>query len=132
MEYTSRQQGMGTPNTSQTAAWKKYQEQARDFFAALGFESREEEIVKGARGDHQIDVHVTFSRFGIQHGWLVECKYWQTRVPKEKVLAFQAIVKDVGADKGFLLSETGFQAGAVRAAASTNIILTDLETLRAD
>src|ERR1035441_2929472 len=103
-------------------AWKRYQEEACAFFLALGLDAQANVDIQGVRAVHAIDVYVTYMRFGIQHRWLVECKFWQTAVPKEKVLAFQSILLDIGADKGFLLSESGFQAGAVRAAAFTNIL----------
>jgi hypothetical protein len=37
------------------------------------------------------------------------------------VLALRQIVTDVGADRGILLSEKGFQSGAVEAATLTNV-----------
>jgi hypothetical protein len=40
-----------------------------------------------------------------------------------------AILQDVGADRGFLLSETGFQSGALRLSENSNITLTSLEDL---
>lgn len=83
----------------------------------------------GARATHKIDVWVCFSRFGLEARWVIECKYWKSPVPKEKVLALKAIVEDVGADRGILISAAGFQSGAVRAADHTNITLTDLEDL---
>ena len=87
----------------------------------------------GARGgEHEIDVLVTFTAYGVDHVWLVECKLWKTRVPQEKVLAFRSIVDEVGADRGFLLSESDFQPGAVTQARLTNITLTKLENLRAN
>lgn len=51
-------------------------------------------------------------------------------MPKEKVLALQAIASDVGSDRAFLLSESGFQAGAIRCTQFTNITLTSLNDLR--
>ena len=64
----------------------------------------------------KIHVFVTFARFGIPHLRILECKHWKTCIPKEKVMVLQAIVQDIGADKGFLLSEIGFQSGAIAAA----------------
>ena len=110
--------------------WKEYQEQAAEFFRSLGLNAETDVCVSGARAKHDVDVMVSFDRFGIAGRWIVECKLWSSRVPKEKVLALQAIVQDVGADKGILLSETGFQAGAVASAQSTNIMLADLATLQ--
>lgn len=40
------------------------------------------------------------------------------------------IAADIGADRGFLLSESGFQSGAVLAAQNTNVTLTSLPDLR--
>jgi hypothetical protein len=125
-------QSMVRPIMSQTPHWKDYQMRAADFFRSLGFDAVTDSEVIGVRANHLVDVSVTFTRFGIRQFWVVECKFWQTAIPKEKVLTLQSIIQDVGADKGFLLSESGFQAGAVRAAESTNILLTSLETLRAD
>jgi hypothetical protein len=42
------------------------------------------------------------------------------------VLTFKGIIEDTGADRGLLFSESGFQAGAIQAAQSTNITLTSL------
>ena len=46
-------------------------------------------------------------------------------------MALTSIVQDIGADRGFLLSEVGFQSGAILAARSSNITLTSLEDLSA-
>jgi len=61
--------------------------------------------------------------------WVIECKFWNTAIPKEKVLALAQIASDVGADRAFLLSESGFQAGAIRVSQNTNITLTSLQEL---
>ena len=110
--------------------WKAYQEEVAEFFRALGCDAQVEAIVTGARGVHEIDVWVQFKKFGLQVKWAVECKAWNTNVPKEKVLALQTMVNDIGADRGFLISTTGFQSGAIRASERTNITLTNLEDLR--
>ncbi len=46
------------------------------------------------------------------------------------MLALREIVHDLGADRGILLSESGFQAGATEAAKLTNVQLTSLAELR--
>jgi hypothetical protein len=110
--------------------WQKYQEDAATFFRSLGLSAMIEARVRGARGEHKIDVHAKGSLHGIAFNWIVECKAWQKNIPKEKVLALAEIVEDVGADRGFLLSEIGFQSGAVLQAARRNITLTSLQDLR--
>ena len=109
--------------------WKIYQEKTAELFRSLACESDSEVIVRGARGEHKVDIWVRFSRFGLQIKWVVECKFWKTAVTKEKVLALRSIVEDVGADRGVLMSETGFQSGAIRVAEFTNITLTSFDEL---
>ncbi len=61
---------------------------------------------------------------------MVECKLWNSRVSKLHVLALCEIVSDIGADRGILLAEKGFQSGASEAAALTNVHLTSLANAR--
>jgi len=110
-------------------AWRDYQESTAAYFRRLGLLAEVEHQVAGARGIHRVDVYVEGTIHGIQFKWVIECKAWKTSVPKEKVMALAAIVQDLGVDRGFLLSEVGFQSGALRAAHKTNITLTSLEDL---
>jgi hypothetical protein len=107
--------------------WRIYQEETAKVFRSLGCKALVEEKLEGARGEHDIDVLVTFKKFGVPSKWVVECKYWDSAVTKEKVLALQAIVDDVGADRGILVSKTGFQSGAIKQALKSNITLTSLD-----
>ena len=109
--------------------WRDYQEQAAEFFRSLGFVATVGAKIQGVRATHEVDVWVAYERYGLHHKWVVECKRWKSNIPKEKVLALQTLVQDVGADRGFLLSEVGFQPGAVRAARDTNVTLTSLGDL---
>lgn len=108
--------------------WKEYQEETAAFFRRQGCSADVELKVKGVRAEHAVDVYVSFSRHGIKCIWIVECKLWRGRVPKEKVLALKSIVDDIGADRGIIISEEGFQSGAYDVARNTNITLvTSLE-----
>jgi hypothetical protein len=109
--------------------WREYQEQAASFFRQLGLKANIEHPLKGARGVHKIDVFVSGELYGIEFSWVVECKAWKQNIPKEKVLALQSIVQDVGADRGYLLSEKGFQSGAIQVSRNSNIILTSIDHL---
>ena len=113
-----------------TTDWKEYQEEAALFFRSLGCEATVDAFVRGARASHKVDVWVCFDRFGLKITWVVECKFWKRAIGKEKVMALKAIVDDIGADRGVILSERGFQSGATRAAMKTNLILTSLVDLR--
>lgn len=111
-------------------SWKEYQNLTTDFFESLGMRSEADMQLTGARGVHDIDVLVKFVLFGVEIIWIVECKLWKRSIPKEKVLTLQQIAQDVGADRAFLLSESGFQAGAVRVANNSNVTLTSLGDLK--
>jgi hypothetical protein len=110
--------------------WKDYEEQTAELFRKLDCDVEIGAAVRGARGKHKVDVWVRFNRFGIEAKWVIDCKFWRKPVTKEKVLALISVVNDVGADRGILVSQKGFQAGAVRAAEHTNITLTSLEELK--
>ncbi|MBU1216067.1 restriction endonuclease [bacterium] len=111
-------------------AWQKYQEDAAEYFRSIGLNASTDVTFKGVRTHHDIDVLVVSHYVGFDITWVVECKYWKHPVNKLHVLGLREIVADVGADRGILLSESGFQSGAIEAANLTNIQLTSLEDLR--
>lgn len=110
--------------------WQQFQDHTAEFFRSLGCHAQVEAKVTGARAEHKIDVWVRFNKFGLETKWVIECKDWNSTVPKEKVLALRSVVEDVGADRGILISAAGFQPGAVRVAEKTNITLTEFDGLR--
>jgi hypothetical protein len=110
--------------------WKKFQATTADLFKSLGCSAEVDEIIEGARAKHKIDVWVTFIKFGFEIKWVIECKFWNRNVTKEKVLALKSILDDVGADRGVLISKIGFQSGAINASRNTNITLTNFEEFK--
>ena len=110
--------------------WNDYQEEAAEFFRALGLEASTNVTVEGVRTKHDIDVLVRSRHVGFEVTWIVECKHWSSRVSKLHVLALREIVADIGADRGILLAEGGFQSGAAEAAALTNVHLISLSDAR--
>ncbi|MFF7146351.1 restriction endonuclease [Streptomyces nodosus] len=111
---------------NQGKEWEEYQIKVSDILSEFGFATKVEEVIEGARGRHEIDVTARIRYAGIDQLWIVECKKWKRPVPKERVLAFSSIVDDVGADRGLIFAEGGFQAGAVRASRNSSITLTNL------
>ena len=108
--------------------WRDYQEAAAAVFRDLRCNADVEKTVKGARGEHKIDVYVTFTKFAHECCWIVECKLWSKPVPREVVHTLCSKVQDIGADREVIFSESGFQEGARAAAQNTNILLqTSLE-----
>lgn len=110
--------------------WREYQEKAAQLFRELGFSAEIEAAVQGARATNKVDVLATYDHAGVKMTWAVECKYWNTRVPKEKVWAFRSVLHDIGADRGVLLAEKGYQKGALDAAQYSAMTLTLLDGLR--
>lgn len=107
--------------------WHKYQEEAAQLFRSMGLEAETNVAMHGARTKHDIDVVVRSRHAGFDITWLVECKYWKVPVNKLHVLGLRTIVHDLGADRGILLCEVGFQSGALEAANLTNVQLTTLK-----
>jgi hypothetical protein len=118
-----------THKVSMATNWKDYQEEAASFFRALGLIAETDVTLKGVRTKHDVDVVVRSQHAGFQITWIVECKHWKKRITKLHVLGLRQIVSDIGADRGIILGESGFQIGALEAANLTNIQLTSLAEL---
>lgn len=103
--------------------WFEFQEQIKNHFLSLGAEARTNARIQGIRTSHDIDVYVQTRYLGENLVWLIEAKFWKAKVKKNQVLALRAIVEDIGADRGFIVSKAGFQKGAIEAANKTNIKL---------
>lgn len=110
--------------------WRRYQQQTASLFQSLGYDAKIEAKLDGARARHIVDVLVRLTVGGVEVHRIVECKHWRKRVSKLHTVALAEIAKDVGADRAFLLSEVGFQSGAISAARYTNITLTSSEELK--
>lgn len=110
--------------------WREYQNQTAELFRSIGCSADIERSVPGVRGQHVVDVWVTRNIYGLEHRWAIETKHWRKRVSKLHVVALKGIVDDVGADRGVLLSSSGFQAGAISMAERSNTTLSSLDDLR--
>ncbi|MFB7143133.1 restriction endonuclease [Agrobacterium deltaense] len=111
-------------------AWKDYQEEAAAFFRSIGLTAETDQRIAGVRTRHDIDVLVRSHHYGFEITWIVECKQWKSPVSKLHVLGLREIVSDIGADRGILLSEAGFQRGAKEAAGLTNVQVTSLAEMQ--
>jgi len=118
------------------AAWSEYQEEVASFFREIGFDADTNVRLNGVRTAHEVDVLLKAGLAGIDVRWIVECKCWNSPIPKEKVLTLRSIVDDTGVDRGVLMAESGYQSGALEAARLANVMLTSLgdlkETLRVE
>lgn len=88
-------------------------------------------IVSGAGGEYAIDILLEFSLLsGARVIILVECKHQQRRVERDEVLVLEGKLRDVGAHKGMLFCNNGFQSGAVQYAAAHGIATISLQNGR--
>lgn len=80
-------------------------------------------VVSADDGDYQIDIYATFVAMGVQFKVLAECKRYSTPVKRDYVMLLADKVRSIGAQKGILISTSGFQSGAVDYARKHGIAL---------
>jgi Restriction endonuclease len=81
-------------------------------------------ILQGRSGaTRQIDVMVRHRQGLYEHLIIIECKYLKRSVTRAMVDALAHAVQDLGASRGAIFSQQGFQKGAVRQAKHSNIDL---------
>lgn len=110
--------------------WYEFQEQICTHFKSLGFDAETNKTIEGVRTNHDIDIYVKTKFFGQNVIWIVEAKKWESKVNKLQVLGLRTIINDIGADRGFIISENGFQKGAIEAIKNTNITLNTFEEFK--
>lgn len=80
-------------------------------------------IIETQDGDYQIDGVIRFDVMGVRYTTLVECKRYKSAIPREKVQILYYKVRTIGAQKGILISTSGFQIGAIKYASEHGIAL---------
>ncbi len=97
-----------------TEEWRVFQERVADRFRRIPIcRVTVGEKLKGAIANHEVDVvaRIGSPDHNIVITVLIECKFWKNRVPQGELIKLKAIVDDVGADRGYLVSEVGHQKG---------------------
>lgn len=113
--------------------WEQYQYRAAGLLRELSFSTEVNASLTEPNGAvHAIDVAARRTVAGVDLLWIVECKYWNRPVDMGAVRDLRTLVLDLGADRGLLMSESGFQSGAILTARQKNITLTGLDDLRAN
>ncbi|MEL5435517.1 restriction endonuclease [Serratia sp. IR-2025] len=110
--------------------WFKFQEKICEHFISLGAKAETNVTVNGPTTSHDIDILVTSKYLGTEFTWIIEAKHWKSRIPIEKVNALTTVVKNIGADRGFIISKAGFQKGAIDASKFNNISLMTFDELK--
>ncbi|WOB74641.1 restriction endonuclease [Achromobacter xylosoxidans] len=111
--------------------WKELQNLVGQLFEEMGCEVQIGQKVKLLRGKKEIDVRVVDNVMVPPSHYLCECKHWGTRVKLETIHAFRTVMDEQGANRGFIISRSGFQSGAHTAVKNTNTSLFTFEELQA-
>lgn len=110
-----------TSVTPQT--WQHLEELTADILRESGMTVQQQVRLRLPRGAVDVDVLAEEITEGITHRIICECKNWRTNVPREVVHAFRTVMQETGANRGYIVSRTGFQQGAIEAAHATNVEL---------
>lgn len=73
--------------------------------------------------EHEIDVSAVVMIADARVLIVVECKYHQRPLGNDDVLTFLGRIRDIGANKGILVTATGYQEGSKRIAEANGIAL---------
>ena len=109
--------------------WFEFQERIKQIYYKLGCDAETNVKLKGVRTFHDVDILVRSKFLGNNIRWIVEAKYWKRKISKLHVLALRQIVDDTGCDRGFIISNAGFQKGAIEAAQTSNVVLMTFDEL---
>ena len=83
-------------------------------------------VLQGKDTKHQIDVYWEVKVGIITHRVIIQAKDWKNKVPKNEMLAFDRIIKDIPGCVGIFVSKSGFQSGALEVAQANNITVCEL------
>ena len=113
---------MITSRTPET--WQDLEDAVTVVLARSGLKAERGRVIETVRGQVEIDVHATQPVGRRTFTILCECKHWKSAVSQAIVHSFRTVMSDAGADRGYIISTGGFQAGATEAARLSNIKLT--------
>jgi hypothetical protein len=104
-------------------SWRDLQSYVAQVFTECGCNARSGVCVSLPRGRVELDVFVRDPYTAPESIYVCECKHWTRAISQSAVHSFRTVVTELGANRGFLISRNGFQAGARKAAEFTNIEL---------
>ncbi|WP_314526816.1 restriction endonuclease [uncultured Brevundimonas sp.] len=105
------------------STWQELEIGVRDILAECGMDAERQVQIPLVRGGADVDVLATDEAHGIRSVIICECKYWDSNLPQAVAHAFRTVVADSGANRGYIISRRGFQAGTYEAVANTNVEL---------
>ncbi|ECK1870746.1 restriction endonuclease [Salmonella enterica] len=94
-----------------------------------GVEVRRNVVLKGLKGEYQIDVFYRFENAGFIHRVAIECKYQNRPLDRDTIMPFCNKITDIGNIIGVIVSKSGYQSGAKEYAEKHGITLLTTEDL---
>ncbi len=107
----------------------EYENLAKDIYQelleadGLTVEVKHNVKVKGRSTHHQIDVYWEYSFADVKHRVAIECKYYNKTISLGKVRDFHAALMDIGNINGIMVTNMGYQKGAIEFATKNGINL---------
>jgi hypothetical protein len=112
-----------TPTEFELLTKKLFSERLKNEFGYDIPVDHEKSFTSLAGNTYKVDISYSFKLFDIDYLTLVECKYWNSSVSREKVGYFKSVLDELKAHKGVIVTTRGFQSGAITYAQSQNIAL---------
>lgn len=94
-----------------------------------GVEVSRNVVLKGLKGEYQIDVFYQFENAGFIHRVAIECKYHKRPLDRDTIMPFCNKITDIGNVIGVIVSKSGYQSGAKEYAEKHGITLLTTEDL---
>lgn len=108
---------------SEPKDWKDLQVKVGEILKQCSFDVSIEKKIKSIRSNIEIDVYAEELINKRSYKILIECKMWKSNIPQLYVHGLRTVVNDIGANKGYIISTSNFQKGAIDSIENTNIEL---------
>ncbi len=116
---------------SRRQTWQVYEKRIVDVVRSAMFERFGDSftlltnsLVSGRSGvSHEVDLEIRFSVAGLNYVTIFDIKHRATKLSAEDILQFAAVLDDVGADKGVIISSSGFSNAALQLGRSKRLAL---------
>ncbi|RKH19144.1 restriction endonuclease [Corallococcus sp. CA047B] len=115
-----------------SVAWEEYERQVNRVLQSARHKMDVRILGKStlktsADEEYEVDVYAEFELFGgAKIKVIVECKHYNRRVERERVMSLHRKTQELGAHKAMLFSVSGFQKGAIEYARKHGIALVQL------
>jgi hypothetical protein len=121
----------GQADLAKQHTWHAYEESIVNLFRSAianrfgdSFSLYKSSLYRSRSGvSHEVDLAVEFEVGGLRYLTLFEIKHRRAKLGAEDVLRFWAVVDDIGANKGVIVSSAGFSAAALHMARTKGLAL---------